>query len=677
MKLRLFCFFVAFLLKSNLTVSQTLEWVNNYGGTLAQKASAVTIDIDGNIIVVGYIQGSNIDFDLSPTQTSYLTSAGHNDIFVAKYTSNRDLIYAFRIGSTGNDVAMAVATDAAGSIYVSGWFRGTVDFDPSAATHNLVSNGESIGTDYGFGGDAFLVKYNTNGVYQWALNIGSAGIYDEADRLIVDNNGDILLGGSFMGSNVDFDPSVGVFALTAQGTIESFVAKYSASGALIWAKRLGGSSVVNCGVRAIRVDNANNIFVAGHFDGTIDLNPDVSASNNFTSNGCGDIYLLKLNSSGEYIWGFNVGGSNCDYSWYMDIDASNNIYVTGQFKSSDVDFNPGAGTNTLSSSGDNDIFVAKYDQNGNYVFAIKMGDTGDDGAHDIKVHGSSFYVTGRFTGTVDFNPGITTNNLISVGDADIFVAKYDLNGNYLGAFSIGSLQYDDGQHIAINGDDIILNANYSANVADIDPSTNTYSLTHSNDIDFFIAQYKWNSTLPAFLTAFTSHYTKGEKIDLIWATTTEINVAYYEVERSINGNDFEAIGKITAQNRASSNYNFADFNYNKKGNNYYRVKIVDNDSKYSYSKILQVKINDTKKIEIYPNPIVNGILSIYLNDVSSNKRINVRLINQAGQILYNNYYTQETDGKIDINVANYASGNYIVQLINEQGVVQTAQFIKP
>jgi hypothetical protein len=348
-KLYIVAFLVlCFYTKSN---SQTTQWALAAGNSLEQAVGDITTDINSNIIAVGNIVGTNVDVDPSAGTTN-LSSAGNRDIYVAKYTTDGALVFAFRIGGTSNDAASNVITDASGNIYVSGWFRGTVDFDPSTtSTANLTSNGESVGADNDFGGDAFLVKYNSSGQYQWALNVGSTSIYDAGGKILIDNNGDVLWAGSFTGSNVDFDPSASTNALSAVGTTESYLAKYTSAGVYVWAKRFGGTTVVNCALRDIVVDNSSNIYVLGHFDGTIDLNPDPAVTNNFTSNGCGDFYVVKLNSSAQYVWGFNVGGSSCDYPWTMGIDASSNIYITGQLTSSNADFNPGVATNALSSLG--------------------------------------------------------------------------------------------------------------------------------------------------------------------------------------------------------------------------------------------------------------------------------------------------------------------------------------
>ncbi|HRF19893.1 MAG TPA: SBBP repeat-containing protein, partial [Chitinophagaceae bacterium] len=106
-------------------------------------------------------------------------------------------------------------------------------------------------------------------------------------------------------------------------------------------------------------------------------------------------------------------------------------YIIGEFRAS-ADFDPGAGTVNLTSAGGSDIFFAKYDASGNYVYAKRLGGTAEDVGFGIAVDGSgNVYVTGYFIGTGDFDPGAGTANLISSGIQDIFFAKYDASGNYV------------------------------------------------------------------------------------------------------------------------------------------------------------------------------------------------------------------------------------------------------
>ncbi|MCZ2223253.1 MAG: hypothetical protein LC122_06440 [Chitinophagales bacterium] len=160
---------IAFVNKQNAN-AQVFQHAFSYGGVDYQAAHKIVIDNDGNKIIIGTFRGTNVDFNPSTSASFLLSSVGDNDIYIAKFSSTGNFIKAIGIGGVGNDAGNSVATDNVGNIYITGWFRGTVDFDPSSNVANVVSNGES-GTDLGYNGEVYLAKYNTNLEYQLAFNI--------------------------------------------------------------------------------------------------------------------------------------------------------------------------------------------------------------------------------------------------------------------------------------------------------------------------------------------------------------------------------------------------------------------------------------------------------------------------------------------------------------------------
>src|SRR5215213_1574997 len=133
--------------------SQVPVFAIGVGGSTEDHAHRTTVDNAGNIIVTGRFTGT-ADFDPGPAVFT-LTSNGSSDIFVAKYTGSGTFLWAFKAGGTDRDAGYGVAVDNADNIYITGYFRNTADFDPSAATVNLVSNGDS-GSDPGWSGEIFV-----------------------------------------------------------------------------------------------------------------------------------------------------------------------------------------------------------------------------------------------------------------------------------------------------------------------------------------------------------------------------------------------------------------------------------------------------------------------------------------------------------------------------------------
>ncbi|MBI5541153.1 MAG: T9SS type A sorting domain-containing protein [Bacteroidia bacterium] len=255
---------------------------------------------------------------------------------------------------------------------------------------------------------------------------------------------------------------------------------------LQWAKSIGSNSWDRG--RCMAIDRNENCFLIGQFNNTADFDPGLGTAN-LTSFGLGDIFFAKYAQDGSYLWANNIGSTNSDIGYSIDTDYNGNCYITGYFKDT-VDFDPGLGTSTLISFGGMDIFIAKYAQDGTFIWAKNIGSTFDDIGQSIAVDSiGNCYITGYFTLTADFNPGIGISNLTSIGESDIFFAKYDSNGNYLWAKSIGSSNNDYSYSIAIdNLDNCYITGGFYGN-ADFDPSTGTAFLSLHGYEDVFFAKY--------------------------------------------------------------------------------------------------------------------------------------------------------------------------------------------
>jgi len=669
---------IAFVSKQNAN-AQVFQHAFSYGGVDYQAAHKIVIDNEGNKIIVGTFRGTYVDFNPSKNPFFLLSSVGDKDIYIAKFSSTGNFIKAIGIGGIGNDVGISVATDNVGNIYITGWFRGTVDFDPSSNVANVVSNGES-GTDLGYNGEVYLAKYNTNLEYQWAFNIGGTGVNDAGTKVRVDNNGNVYLGGYFAGSNVDFDPSpTNQFLMSTAGlhATEGFVAKYTSSGSFVWVVKFGESAAYDAGVRDFIFDSNNNLYAVGYFSGTIDLAPGSSTSN-FTSNGCGDIFLVKLDNSKNYVWGFKIGGSNCDYSMSIGVDATNNVYITGTISSLNIDFDPGLGVANLSSTsaGNNDAFIAKYTDNGSFVYAFTLGSTGADAAYQVLVQDAAFTVVGYFSETIDADPGLGVQNLTSSGLQDIYVIRYALDGTLLNAYQFGSSSTDDCAFgITGNGNHAItFVGTFGGTNVDFDPSTGQALLSSSDGYDAFFASFDFNASLPSTLTSFSA-LQKGKDIVLNWTVTNEINVSYYDIEYSKDNTRFSSIGTMQAKN-GSAEIAYTKTHYGiSNGTHFYRIKTVDKDGKFVYSNVIRIEITTPNELLVYPNPATTDKIKIRYNAVS-NAKYQAVIINANGQIVRQENLSELMNGQ-DIYIGNLAKGIYTIRLIDDnKGNISTATFIK-
>jgi Putative Ig domain/Beta-propeller repeat len=406
------------------------------------------------------------------------------------WTSAQTAVSVF--GNTGEDIGRSIAVDTNGNIYTTGTFRGVdTDFDPSTGgTLPLTSNG---------GNDVFVSKLNSSGNIVWAKSFGGSAD-EQSYSIAVDGSGNVYTTGYFQGTNVDFDPGNGTTNLTSAsvGHSDIFVSKLDSSGNLVWAKSFGGS--LNDEGRSIAVDGSGNVYTTGFFeDINVDFDPSAGGILRLSSNGNKDVFVSKLDSSGNLVWAKSFGNRADDFGLSIAVDGSGNVYTTGFFAEENVDFDPSTGgTLPLTSNGANDVFVSKLNSDGNLVWAKSFGKSEDDEGRSIAVDGSgNVYTIGYFAGTnVDFDPstgGILP--LTSAGLGDVFVSKLNSNGNLVWAKSFGGSDDDDGRSIAVDGSGNVYTTGSFKEIADFDPGLGILNLTSSSLDDIFVSKLDTNGIL--------------------------------------------------------------------------------------------------------------------------------------------------------------------------------------
>jgi hypothetical protein len=420
-------------------------WAKQAGGTDYEYGNSIAIDSSGNSYVTGCFQGTASFGDTN------LTSSGCADIFIAKLNSNGNWLWAHKAGGTSPDYGYGIATDSSGNSYVTGYFEGTASF----GTITLTSSGYI---------DIFIAKLDSSGNWLWVKKAGGTN-YDGGYGIAIDSSGNSYVTGYFQGS-----ASFGTITLTSNSNSRDiFVAKLDSSGNWLWAKQAGGTSPDYS--YGIAIDSSGNSYVTGYFWGTASF-----GTTTLTSSGDIDIFIAKLDSSGNWLGAKQAGGTSNDYGYGIAIDSLGNSYVTGYFEGT-----ASFGTTTLTSNGGNDIFVAKLDSSGNWLWAHKAGGTSNDLGYGIDTDSSgNSYVTGYFKETASFG----TTTLDSSGWFDIFVAKLDSNGNWLGAKKAGGSDWDWGNGIATDSSGNSYVTGYFSGTA----SFGDINITSSGDRDIFVAK---------------------------------------------------------------------------------------------------------------------------------------------------------------------------------------------
>jgi hypothetical protein len=324
-------------------------WAKSMGSNSSDDhtGAAIAVDGSGNVYTTGFFIGV-VDFNPG-TGVSNLNSNGNGDIFVQKLDVNGNFVWAKSVGGTHLDRGLSIAVDLQGDVLTTGYFQFTVDFDPGSGVTDLTSVGDN---------DIFIQKLDANGNFVWAKSMGSI-FNDTGNSITVDASGSVYTTGYFDNA-IDIDPGAGISTLITHGATDVFIQKLDVNGGFVWANSMGTSSS-DAGA-SIRVDALGNIYTAGYYQGTGDFDPGAATNNLTSNNGSRDIFIQKLDASGDFVWISSVGGNGTDQTSAIEIDPSGSLYTTGYFNNG-VDFNPGTGVSNLFSNGASaDIFIQKLMQ---------------------------------------------------------------------------------------------------------------------------------------------------------------------------------------------------------------------------------------------------------------------------------------------------------------------------
>ncbi|UCG51024.1 MAG: T9SS type A sorting domain-containing protein [Candidatus Latescibacterota bacterium] len=389
------CFLVVTCLLLTIHYARAEEmahlWSQRFGDVASQAATSVAVDGSGHVVIVGDFY-STVDFG-----GGLLVSGGSTDIFVARFDPTGDHTWSQRFGDTDIQYGLAVTTDSSGNVIVTGRFGGTVDFGGGPLSSNPP------------GSDIFIAKFSPNGAHLWSQSFGDTN--NQWTRSVAaDGAGNVIVTGGF-GGTVNF----GGGPLSSGGSSDIFVAKFGSNGTHIWSQSFGDSSWQEA--RSVAVDGTGNVIITGGFGGTVNF-----GGGPLSSGGASDVFAAKFGPSGTHIWSQNFGDTNDQLGTSVAVDGTEKVIITGAFWGT-VDFGGGP----LSSGGSTDIFVAKFGPNGTHIWSQSFGSTDDQWTTGVAVDDSgNVVIAGSFRNIVDFGGGL----LVSAGLLDIFVAKFDRNGNH-------------------------------------------------------------------------------------------------------------------------------------------------------------------------------------------------------------------------------------------------------
>jgi hypothetical protein len=325
--------------------------------------------------------------------------------------------------------------------------------------------------------------------YEHAFGIG--GIYEDEGRIIqVDGSKNVYLAGSYVDS-VDFDPSTAPGDTANRQTSfapNAFIAKYDSAGNFQWVSTIDGEQLIH--IRDMELSPAGNLYVIGDFMDTARFKG-TSSFNTHVSNGVFDVFIAKYDTTGQILWSKTFGGPAPDWGYNLAVDQNENVIVCGSFLIS-TDFDPSAsGTASLNTiMGSPDIFLAKYDLNGDYIWAKNAGSSAMDEGLSVDVNRvGDIFLTGYTGDSSAFDSiGVSTR-----GANDIFLAKYNSQGTALWAESFGGPAPDKGTALKLSGNQILLGASYQA-MAFMDNSASAPNHFSAGAEDMILAAYDTSGT---------------------------------------------------------------------------------------------------------------------------------------------------------------------------------------
>lgn len=416
---------------SKIDPNGNLLWSKQIGGSNSFIQSVdIAIDNQGNIFIAGLFRYT-VDFDPGigiQLLTSNTSNSQVDDIFILKLNQNGEFQWVKQISGPRNEVITGIELDQNMNPIISGLFGGglqnvTIDFDPGVGIQTMSS----------FSGQNFLLKLDSSGDFVWTKQFGGSDVGLGISNMHADINGNLYLSGNFI-ANQDFDPDLNVVNLIPSGySSNGFLLKLNSNANFVWVKQFVHSLIPNALTSpsfepfSIKTDAQENIFISGGFAGLVDFDPSMQQFNLTSSYGTvpsqEDIFILKLNQSGDFEWVKQVtsSASSSDISYSLEIDDVGSTYITGRFRET-CDFDPSINNYYLTSQGSADIFLLKLDNLGNFLWAKQFGSIGYQSASSMARKNEIIYLAGGFENTVDFDPNSSVSNLNSNG-YDGFIIK--------------------------------------------------------------------------------------------------------------------------------------------------------------------------------------------------------------------------------------------------------------
>jgi hypothetical protein len=526
-----------------LVIDPNIAWFSYYGGNYNEDLfeGEMGVDQSGNILLAGNTYSTQY---IASTGAYQVTYGGFIDGFVAKFKSSGKLAWATYYGSYSRDGAHAVAADAAGNVFMGG----------NTFSETGISTPGSHQPVFGGSMDAIFVKFNSNGIRQWATYFGGAGYGDQINSLACDAFGNLY----FTGYTASFEQiaTPGAYQENLNGvddvTGDVMVGEFTNNGVLRWCSYLSGP----------KQDRGHNIALSN--DGTLYIQGTCESHSQFASSGIHqseygggilDGFISKWDTTGNFLWCSYYGGKGEEHGRGLATDAAGNAYMSGWTNSINAIATPGAFQEEWFPAYDDedsslvvDAFLAKFKPDGALAWGTYLGGEDIDRGRAIAVDKEAKVL--YFIGQTESAQNVATNCLFSgegVNDKDGFVAKFKTTGEQLWSYYVGG-----------SGDQIVFDA-------DLDPSNFLYLYTMSDE-PFFTSSDVYQPT---------SH--GGDEVMLIRMNPSDSCYDRFEP------NDDKTTAKNLSTSKLSKFYGYTAAISHAQDKDWFRVKIASTNLKIELS----------------------------------------------------------------------------------------------
>jgi len=411
----------AFVVKFNS--AGVRQWGTYYGGSWAEEGIGISCDVNGNVFVIGETSSTNGIATSGAHQKAY--AGGNNDAFVVKFNSNGVRQWGTYYGGIDSDYGNGISCDAGGNVFVTGWTESPNGIATSGA-HQYIHAGAGK-----LDNDAFVIKFNSNGVRQWGTYYGGND-NDYGIGIFCDGNGNVFVTGN-TSSSTGIATS-GAHQETYAGGEDAFVVKFNSNGVRQWGTYYGGRYL--CKGNGISCDGNGNVYVTGYTESTTGIA--TSGSHQETYGDDYDAFVVKFNSAGVRQWGTYYGGSGWDEGYGISCDVNGNVFVIGGTQSTNEIATSGAHQETYASH--SDAFVVKFNSAGVRQWGTYFGGSAEDEGYGISCDGDgNVFVIGYTISTTGIATSGAHQETYAGGTYDVFIAKFSTGASIIEENVVSSL----------------------------------------------------------------------------------------------------------------------------------------------------------------------------------------------------------------------------------------------